>query len=435
MQEFEKEMIETWNKAYQFDEIVNYIKMLKHPTYEHLGKLAAALNNLRRYYEALEVLESIQEEGEKDFKWHYRYAYTLICLEEYEKAEDHLLTCITLNNEYGDAWFMLGELYRHFIMNEEKLKWVEESLKTKEVKAEELNHEDFVQGQTFNKKHQLLNKLILDNFHTKKELISYYQQFIIALEQVIQHYYQIPKLVIGLANAIHSYSTVDKELDEKLSQENFIQYLATEVGYILSWFGVNDVTMMDSINLFLYTVTNDKNQIVSPEHLYELVAYSHKGEHQNIVDFYKNLSPMEKSQYEYAQWAIQAHIHLEEYGDAIALLEYFSTDGEEDSQWYYWYALCCTNINEYEDARDLLYTCLTLDLTFFEAWDLLEFVLLNGFNNPESAFWVKTRKEHLIQAIEQYKDGDDISQLTNIEELRQHIFDNKFKRDNNDFFE
>lgn len=434
MQEFEREMIEAWHSAYKFEEIVHYIKMLKEPTYEHLGKLASALNNLRRYYEALDVLESIKDAGENDLRWHYRMGYSLMCVEQYEQAEHHLLKCVEIDNDDGDSWFMLAELYRHFLPNQEKLEKVEQELLTKKVYATELIYDDFVTGQTFNKNHRVLDKLQTENEQTKTQLVACYEQFTDALEDIVQSNTQVPRLVIGLAQAIRTFAESDSYFQEQLKSDRMTQYLSAELLYILNWFGVSEETLTDALNLFLYTLTKEDSNIVSPEHLYELVTYSHQSEHQKIVDFYRGLSAYDQGYYEYAQWAIQAHIHLRDYEDALALLEFFSKEGETDSQWYYWYALCCTNIQEYEDARDLLFTCLKMEITFLEAWELLEYVLLNGFSNISGATWVKEKKESIVKTMENTQDDDVLAGLVNMSELKQKIYPNDFSIDNSDFF-
>ena len=67
--------------------------------YDLKGRYARALNNLSDEETALEILESITEEGEDDAVWHYRIGYSLFYLDREDEAFEHLQRSIDLGND------------------------------------------------------------------------------------------------------------------------------------------------------------------------------------------------------------------------------------------------------------------------------------------------------------------------------------------------
>ncbi|MBS4750781.1 tetratricopeptide repeat protein [Granulicatella sp. zg-ZJ] len=381
MQEFEKKQLTLWDKAQEFDKIIHYIDLLKEPTYEHLGKKVSALNNVRRYYEAIDLLETIKEDGKNDGTWYYRYGYALICLEQYQKAEEYLRQAVALNDKDGDAWYLLSVLYEYYLPNEEKLSEVVETLQTVSYLSEDLLPREFLQNQQFNREYVLFAKTDVPN---KDHIINDYQKFIQALEKVVKYHHQIPKLVISLAKSI--LQKIDEQIE--LDLENSLE---SELSYILSWFGVDEMIYERSLYIFTYTLFFGKEEHASPENLLTILTASDEENYQFIIDFI-DLLPAEEQEV-HAEWKVGAYIHLGEYGQAINVLEQYREDNKRNSQWHYTYGFCLMHFSEYEKAKEYLLLAVEYDHTNEQAWRLLEHVFLEGLDDLTNANWAREQRE------------------------------------------
>ena len=91
--------IVAWNDADEHQKVVDAFESLPESerSFDLIGLYARALNNLERYTEALDALESVKETGESDAKWHYRLAYALFYLDLEDKAKSHLIRSLEIS--------------------------------------------------------------------------------------------------------------------------------------------------------------------------------------------------------------------------------------------------------------------------------------------------------------------------------------------------
>lgn len=111
------EQLDRWHEENRHREIVDYIAGL--PEEQRLGypvrcRLGRALNNVERYGDAIEVLESLRREGEGDDSWWSRMGYALYHLERKEESVACFRRALELNPANGDArtflaWMNVGE--------------------------------------------------------------------------------------------------------------------------------------------------------------------------------------------------------------------------------------------------------------------------------------------------------------------------------------
>ncbi|GAV15753.1 DUF4261 domain-containing protein [Paenibacillus sp. NAIST15-1] len=82
------EQLNLWHEEDEFEKIVGKIAEIPEQDrdYDIVGYLARALNNLKRYDEALQQLSTIKTQGENDFLWHFRVGYAYYYLSQYEDA-------------------------------------------------------------------------------------------------------------------------------------------------------------------------------------------------------------------------------------------------------------------------------------------------------------------------------------------------------------
>lgn len=391
LKNLEKEQLEKWHQNNEFEQIVRYIDLLRQPTYEHLGKKASALNNLRRFYDAIDVLNSIKQEGETDSLWHYRYGYALMNVDRFVESEQSLLKSVALDEKNGDAWYLLSVIYHNYLPNEEKEAWVREKLEHAECDAQELHYDNFVKGQAFNSQYHLLEYVEFENDFQKAVVTNSYQKLIDALEHVVTDNDQLPLLVIGLAETVKSTSLT--LLDEDLGSQ-----LVAELAYILNWFGIEQPLIMTLLNLFSYALEYDSQSSppgeVTPRHLSQLMMWLEKKQYQAILDLFFSL-PMEKQTYDYGEWAIQALIYLKEYDRAQYYLDLYSEEGEDQPYWHYWYGSVQANQGRFEEAKKHLMCSVDLDPYNKHAWLMLEDVCLRGLNDVFGANWARKERERL----------------------------------------
>lgn len=106
------ERLDQWHEDNRHKEIIQAIEALpeeQQGEYEMRGRLARALNNTGEYRRAIEVLESVRSEGERDSRWWSRMGYAFYHLDRKE-AQECFLTAQRLDPENGDARTFLAWL-------------------------------------------------------------------------------------------------------------------------------------------------------------------------------------------------------------------------------------------------------------------------------------------------------------------------------------
>lgn len=386
VKEQEQEYIALWEKNQEFDKIIHYVDLLKEPSVALLGKKASALNNVRRYYEALEVLQSIKTVSQQDHLWHYRYGYTMMCLEKYEAAEESFLIALSLNKEHVNTWFLLHDLYVHYLLDEEKMYETAEIIEKFESTPELLIDRGFCRHQQFNKDHILFEESkerIGDHFPI---ILRAYQLFIQGLEQVIREEKQIMPLTYSLAKTIHPYVAPFEGVDSPILSD-----LVDELMYILYWFGVSDRMMVDVTEPFIDALMCGNTDITSGD-LIELNRMAYLKDYQGIVDFYYAL-PYIKHNEQYKARMIDALIQLKQYDEAEHMLSPFMYEAMTTFYWSYLYALLKLGQKQYDEAEQyLLYAC-NIDPKQLKIWELLEVLYRDVLCDEEKMIWARSQRE------------------------------------------
>jgi hypothetical protein len=68
---------------------------------------ARALNNVNRYWDALNILLSVRGQGEQDCYWHYRVGYSLYYLDQMAAAALYLKKAVDLGDEHDNTKYLL----------------------------------------------------------------------------------------------------------------------------------------------------------------------------------------------------------------------------------------------------------------------------------------------------------------------------------------
>ncbi len=98
-----------WHKDRDYEKIANRILEIPEQDrdYDLVGHLARALNNLKRYEAAVQLLLTMEKQGDEDPLWHYRLGYSYYYLEQYEKAIRHFEIVNKLDPADKDALMFL----------------------------------------------------------------------------------------------------------------------------------------------------------------------------------------------------------------------------------------------------------------------------------------------------------------------------------------
>lgn len=100
-----KKQIAAWHELDDHQAIVDALEKI--PTTERdcemTGLLARAYNNLENYAKAVELLESVKEEGESDHSWNFRMGYALYFMNRNKEAISYFKKVQELNPEDEDA--------------------------------------------------------------------------------------------------------------------------------------------------------------------------------------------------------------------------------------------------------------------------------------------------------------------------------------------
>lgn len=105
MDQRKRDQLQKWHENEEFDKIISALREVpqEEMDYDLTGQLARALNNADEYEEALQLLDSVEEEGREDDCWFYRRGYALYYLERYSEARAMFERAAELNPEDEDA--------------------------------------------------------------------------------------------------------------------------------------------------------------------------------------------------------------------------------------------------------------------------------------------------------------------------------------------
>lgn len=386
MKEQEQEYLALWEKNQEFDKIIHYIDLLKEPSVFLLGKKASALNNVRRYYEALDILQQIKDHSQNDYLWHYRYGYTLMCLEKYGEAEEHFLIALSLNKEHVNTWFLLHDLYLHYLLDEDKLSETAAMIEQFDGTPELLQDRGFCRHQQFNKDYVLFEETVDLTLDQRRAVQDAYTLFIQGLESVIKEEVQIIPLSYSLAQTLTPHFSTFEDMDSPILSD-----LIDELAYILYWFGVSDKMVVDIIEPFIDVLMCEENDI-TPGDLETLNRMAYFQDYQGIVNFYHAL-PYTRRHIHYKARAIDALIQLKQYEEAEIMLQPFMYEALHTFYWSYLYALLKIGQKQYDDAERYLLCAGQLDPKQVKVWDLLEILYRDILCNEEQLTWVRNQRE------------------------------------------
>ena len=82
-----------------YHKILDILEGLPQMNDAQTGIYASALNNVKRYEEAIEALEKIRKSGENDARWHYRYGFALYHLNKFGEAIVHFRKVVELGDD------------------------------------------------------------------------------------------------------------------------------------------------------------------------------------------------------------------------------------------------------------------------------------------------------------------------------------------------
>ena len=94
---------EKLHKQNQFGEIIKLLEQQPQTDYDVVGHLARAYNNKGRYQDAIDLLRSVQTQGEEDPLWHFRLGYAYDHLARPEEALAEFEKVLALNPKDWEA--------------------------------------------------------------------------------------------------------------------------------------------------------------------------------------------------------------------------------------------------------------------------------------------------------------------------------------------
>ncbi len=125
-----------WHESDSHQEIINALEQIPAAKrdYETIGLLARAYNNVDDYAKAIELLESVREEGEGDALWNFRMGYACFYQERIPDALQYFTAAHELDGEDEDTIFFIRRcniemplagrvenFWNWFVENEQKL--------------------------------------------------------------------------------------------------------------------------------------------------------------------------------------------------------------------------------------------------------------------------------------------------------------------------
>lgn len=131
-----KKQIEEWHESDRHHEIIDALERIpaEDRDYDIIGSLARAYNNISAYDKAVELLESIREEGKEDALWNFRMGYSQYGLDNNTDALWYFNKAYELNPEDEDTRYFIRQcniyvplagrverFWNWFVDNEKKL--------------------------------------------------------------------------------------------------------------------------------------------------------------------------------------------------------------------------------------------------------------------------------------------------------------------------
>jgi hypothetical protein len=124
------EQLRKWHDEDEHERIIDAVETIRklekraeaaweEEDYEIASCYARALNNVRRYEEALDVLLRLRGTGETDCYWHFRVGYSLYYLDREAEAAGYFKRALALGDEYEDTLGLLKSSVREALAKEE----------------------------------------------------------------------------------------------------------------------------------------------------------------------------------------------------------------------------------------------------------------------------------------------------------------------------
>lgn len=100
-----RQQIDRWTADDEDQKVIDLLERMPAADrgFEEVGLLARAYNYVGQYEKALDLLRTIQEEGEQDTNWNYRMGYALYYLERYKESLLHFTKAHELDPEDEDT--------------------------------------------------------------------------------------------------------------------------------------------------------------------------------------------------------------------------------------------------------------------------------------------------------------------------------------------
>jgi len=136
MNEELRQQIDEWHKTDHHQEIIDTLEKIPETErdYETIGLLARAYNNTNEYVKAVELLESVKEEGKEDALWNFRMGYAQYYLDNNKDALRYFNKVKEIDPDDEDARYFISQcnqempfaqrvedFWNWFVNNEKKL--------------------------------------------------------------------------------------------------------------------------------------------------------------------------------------------------------------------------------------------------------------------------------------------------------------------------
>ncbi len=111
MEEDIRKQINEWHDADRHQEIIDALESIPEAErdFETIGLLARAYNNLDDYLKAIELLESVREEGEEDALWNFRYGYSHYYMDNNAESLKYFKKANELNPDDEDTLYFIRQ--------------------------------------------------------------------------------------------------------------------------------------------------------------------------------------------------------------------------------------------------------------------------------------------------------------------------------------
>jgi|GEM_PF-1747948 len=119
MQNINLDSLSQWHNDGEYEKIIELIKSLPEEelNYDLISQLARAYNNVENYKEAISLLTTIKEEGNKDALWHFRMGYAYYYLDNLEEAKESFELSQKINPHDEDCILFLDYIHQELTLN------------------------------------------------------------------------------------------------------------------------------------------------------------------------------------------------------------------------------------------------------------------------------------------------------------------------------